>query len=74
MAFKDDLECEWVDTLVDSICDKIIDDLPNWQVDPYKANDLMDVPKDESPEYWRGYNKGIGDIKLMLEMIKDREA
>jgi hypothetical protein len=72
VSIKADLECEWADALVDQVCDKIIAQIPDWQLDPATANEKMDG-RDESDDYWRGYNAGIADIELMLGAIKDRQ-
>jgi hypothetical protein len=70
MGIKDDLECEWIDELIDRFCDKIIEYIPDWQIDPLKANREMN--QDESNDYWRGFNAGVASLEGLVETIKDR--
>jgi hypothetical protein len=72
MPLKDDLEAEWIDELVDAICDKVEMMIPEWQMKDFdKAN--YELNKDEPDDYWRGYNAGIADLKLLLDSVKERQ-
>lgn len=77
MGIKADLEIEWADELIDAVCDKAIELIEESKADLEAPEVYLKrcYPQHEihTPDFYKGFNAGLEDAKMLLEMVKERQ-